>query len=81
MFPRGTVRLVVALGLVGAGIAATYLLGDCWLVLLKVIDFLVPKPGLSGLFLLGLLPFGFVLLSLLIEWVWRGYKGDVTERS
>ena len=36
--------------------------------LLRWIDFLAPKPGLSGLFLLGLLPFGFVLLCVVVEW-------------
>jgi len=54
---------------------------NTWRALFKFVDFLVPTPGLSGLFLLGLLPLGFVFLVLLVEWVWRGYAGESFGRS
>ena len=50
--------------------------------LLRWIDFLAPKPGLSGLFLLGLLPFGFVALCVIVEWAMkRSASAASNERS
>lgn len=42
--------------------------------LLRAVDFLAPKPGLSGLLLVFLAPFGFLLAIALGAWAMAGIR-------
>ena len=66
------------LACVGVSVIAAIVFKDALYSVLRWIDMLAPKPGLSGLLLLVLSPVVFLLLAALVRWVVAGFRPDGT---
>ena len=74
--PRGQLPLFLRLAIIIVLALATVLFISSGAAseFLRAIDFLAPKPGLSGLFLVFLAPVGFMLVVALGAWLVRGLR-------
>ena len=74
----GWKRLLGVLGCAGLGVIAAVVFKDALYSVLRWVDMLAPKPGLSGLLLLALAPVAFLLLAALMRWILVGFGPDET---
>ena len=71
-------RLALVVGTLVVGVLTAPVLHQQAQAFLPWFDRLAPKPGLSGLLLLGLSPILFLAAASLVAWVWAGFanRGD-----
>jgi len=71
---------LILIALVGLAVIASITSGAAS-ELLRAVDFLAPKPGLSGLLLVFLAPFGFLLALALVAWAITGIRRARPDKS
>ena len=73
---RSRVPLLIRVGLIVVLIVATIISisSGAATAMLRAVDFLAPQPGLSGLLLVFLAPFGFLLVLALGAWATAGMR-------
>ena len=72
--PNGWTRMLIVTACAATGYVVLALLWEELQSLLRWIDWLAPRPGLSGIALLALSPIAFMVLVAIAHWVNLGFK-------